>query len=234
MACAALALLAGSRPATAGPAYDQAMGTYYAALVSSARGSIDATNRHLLLLASRWDAASREARHDVPPALAQDPAWATALDKVTALVAKARERARQRDITGAHGDLEEIRDVLHEVRERHGVMVFDDYLTEYHEAVERVMGHAAGVNEIKLKPKDYDDILEDLRAADAAWKEITARAGAMGGSSAWAEASRVTAEALASTFKAVDARDGRAVAERLERLKANYFELLLAVSKARG
>jgi hypothetical protein len=216
-----------------GAAAARASAPYYAALVASARGSIDATNRQLLLLAARWDAAVREARTAGPPSLTQDPAWAAALDQATAMLAKAREFARARDIAGAHAELEEMRLVLHEVRERHGVWVLDDHLAEYHEMIERVAGHVSGRSEINLTPRDYEDVDEDLRGAQAAWAALEKAEGPLRGMPAWQEASRAASSALHDTARAVAAKDRAAVAQGTERLKNSYFDLLVAVSKAR-
>ena len=185
-------------PARAGDpgAAARASAPYYAALVASARGSIDATNRQLLLLAARWDAAVREARTAGPPALTRDPAWGAALDRATAMLARARERARTRDITGAHAELEEMRLMLHEIREHHGLWILDDHLAEYHETTERVAGHVSGRSEINLTPRDYQDVDEDLRAARAAWAGVEQSEGALRGLVEWQDASRATSSAL--------------------------------------
>lgn len=225
-------LAAGARQP--GDALARASAAYYAALVASARGSIDATNRQLLLLASRWDAAVREARTLAPPALAKDPAWSAALDEAASLLAKARERARLRDIARVHADLEEMRLLLHEVRERHGLWSLDDHLAEYHEAVERVKGHIAGPSEINFGARDYESIDEDLRAAHASWGEVQKTAGALRTHPAWQEASRAANAALQQVTKAVAARNREALASAGERLHDTYFELLSAIVKARS
>lgn len=233
---AAVTILAFSPTARAQPrsAAASASAPYYAALVASARGNIDGTNRQLLLLAARWDAAVRDAKASVPAALRQDPAWSAALDRATALLSRARERARARDVAGAHGDLEEMRLMLHEIRERHGLWFFDDHLAEYHEAVERVTGHVSGRSEINFTAKDYQDVDEDLRAAQASWAMIEKTAGAVGASAGWQAASRETAAALQQISRAVAAKDRDGVATGGERLKTSYLELLSAIAKARS
>ena len=231
-----VSLLLAAAVAAAQPrqALARASAAYYAALVASAHGSIDATNRQLLLLASRWDAALREARALTPPALAKDPSWTAALERAATLLAKARDRARVRDIAGAHGDLEEMRLILHEVRERHGLWAFDDHLAEYHEAVERVTGHISGPSEINFGPRDYADIDEDLRAAQASWAAIGKGAGALRHDPAWEEAARATAAALQQVSRALAAKDRDGLAKSAELLHDTYFDLLSAIVKARS
>jgi hypothetical protein len=227
------------RPAVAqhaevGPAASKASAPFYAALVASAHGNTDATNRQLLLLAARWDAAVREARTAAPAPLRQDPAWGAALDRATALLARARERARARDVTGAHSELEEIRLVLHEVRERHGVWTLDDRLAEYHEMVERVTGHVAGRSEINLTARDYQDVDEDLTGARSSWAHIDQLAAGLRDVPAWRTAAGETAAALQEAVRSVTARDRAALAQAVDRVKSSYFDLLSALSKIRG
>jgi hypothetical protein len=212
----------------------KASAPYYAALVASARGNIDATSRQLLLLSARWDAAVREARSAGPPELTRDPAWGAALDRATAMLAKARELARVRDIAGAHAELEEMRLVLHEIRERHGAWTFDDHLAEYHEMVERVSGHVSGRSEINFTQRDYQDVDEDLRGAQASWASVEKSVGAIGSVAAWQQAARETSSALQATARAIVAKDRAGVAIAAERLKSSYFDLLTAVAKARS
>ena len=204
-AVAGLALLAAAPAADSTQAIERAMGPYYAALVASSRGSIDATSRHLLVFASRWDVAKREARTSPPRAIGQDPAWPAVLDQVEAAIARAREMVRLHDVAGAHAELETIRLAIREIRARHAALTFDDHLTDYHEAVERLLGHVAGRNEIRLTAKDFAEAGEDLQAARAAWQAVQASAGSMAGQAAWSQASRDAATALEDARKAIAA-----------------------------
>jgi hypothetical protein len=83
-----------------------------------------------------------------------------------------RERCRKSDAAGAHAQLESIRLALREIDGRHNVLTVDDYLTDFHDSMQRLIGHVAGLNEIVLKPKDFDDIGEDYQAGQQAWKAI--------------------------------------------------------------
>jgi hypothetical protein len=230
-----VALIAVLPPAAAETgAAAKASAAYYAALVASAHGNIETTNRQLLLLAARWDAAVREARALEPAALRQDPAWGAALDRAAAMLARARRLARARDIAGAHAELEEIRLILHEIRERHGLWIFDDHLAEYHETTERVMGHVSGPSEINLTARDYQDIEEDLHGAETSWAKVEKAAGSLHTVPAWQAAARATTTALAELSRAAAGRDRAGVAHAAERIKNSYFDLLVAIAKARS
>ena len=71
--------------------------------------------------------------------------------------------------------------LLHEIREHHGFWILDDHLAEYHEMIERVAGHVSGRSEINLTPRDYQDVDEDLRGAQAAWAGVEQSEGALRG-----------------------------------------------------
>jgi len=95
---------------------------------------------------------------------------------------------RLRDVASAHAELETIRSSFRELRGRHNALTFDDHMTDYHEAIERMLGHVAGRNEIRLTDKDYADAEEDLRSAQAAWQIVQRSAGPMAGQPAWSAA----------------------------------------------
>jgi hypothetical protein len=212
---------------------ERAMGPYYAALVASARGNIDATSRNLLLFASRWDTAVREARSAPPKAIGRDPAWPTVLDEVTAAIGRARELVRMRDVASAHAELETIRSAFREIRGRHDALTFDDYLTDYHDAAERLLGHLAGRNEIRLTAKDYADAEEDLHAAQAAWQLVQTNAGTLARQAAWIASAKQADAALGDAARALTGRNATKAGLAAEQVKSSYYDLLLAVSKAR-
>jgi hypothetical protein len=215
-------------------AIERAMGPYYAALVSSARGNIDATSRQLLLFASRWETASREARTAPPRAIEQDPAWPAVLDEVNATIGRARDLVRARDVASVHAELESIRASFRELRARHHALTFDDHLTDYHESMERLLGHVAGRNEIRLTAKDFADADEDLGAAQSAWASVQASAGSLAAQPDWAAAARRASAALADAARALTAKNATAAGNAAEQVRSTYYDLLLAVSKARG
>jgi hypothetical protein len=233
---AALLVLAlgGTLSADSSQAIERSMAPYYAALVASARGNIDATSRHLLLFASRWEAAAREGRAAPPRSYGQDPSWPSLLDEVTATIGRAHELLRLRDVASVHAELESIRSAFRELRERYHVLTFDDHLTDYHEAIERMLGHVAGRNEIRLTAKDYADADEDLRAARGAWQLVQATAGSLSSQPGWASAAREASASLAEATRALASRNATAAGRAAEQVKSTYYDLLLAVSKLRG
>ncbi len=233
LTAAALLLCASVVSADSTQALERAFSPYYAALVSSARGNIDATSRHLLLFASRWETASWEARKSPPREIEQDPEWPALLDEVNAVIKRARELVRQRDVAGAHAELEAIRLAIRDMHARHHALTFDDHMTDYHDALERTIGHVAGRNEIRLTPRDFADVDEDLQAAKVAWQTVQATAGPLSKNPAWMAAARSASASLEEAQRAIAAKNTTAVGRAAERAKATYYDLLLAVSRAR-
>jgi len=209
---------------------EAAMGPYYAALVASARGNLDASERQLLLLASRWHVVERNAA-GAPPALANDPGWTAAVRTVTATIDRARGHLKQKDVASAHAELESIRHALHDVTERHNLLALDVHLTDFHEAIERLSGHVAGRNEIVLKAKDYEDLSEDLRTAETEWKAIEAAAAKLRSDARWRAAATTVTNALRNVDRAIAAKQAEEVARANESLKNGYFDLLIALSR---
>ena len=231
---AALLVCGGGLSADSTQTIERALGPYYAALVSSARGNTDATSRHLLLFASRWETASREVRKSPPREVDQDPQWPALLDNVSAVIARARELVRHQDIASAHAELETIRAAIRDIHARHNALTFDDHMTDYHEAMERMVGHAAGRNEIRLTPHDFADMEEDLQAGLTAWRAVQASAGPLAGDAGWKSAARAADTALDQARRALAAKNATAAGVAAERMRTTYYDLLMAVSKARG
>lgn len=86
-------------------------------------------------LAGRWG--------QTPPAhYAEDPAWRDSLAAVTRVAEKAQGEAAGGDLPAAHETLEQIRDLVAELRERNNRVTFSDRMNAYHEKMEQVLGKA--------------------------------------------------------------------------------------------
>ncbi len=232
----AMLLLAAIPLMAAGEAFDaayrSAMGSYYAALLASARRDADGTVRHVMLLKSRWEAVMRLSDTDAPPPLRADPGWRAALTRVAAQADRARQLVSKRDTAGAHAELEAIRGILHDARTKSGVRMFDDDLTEYHEAIERLSGLVGTRNEFRLKAEDFSVIKQQTERARRAWAAVEVAANSIRTQPAWKDASARTAAALAVLEKAVGAQDSAGAIRAVEQLHGHYFELLEALSGA--
>jgi hypothetical protein len=208
-----------------------AMGPYYGALLASSRGNVEATHRQILVFISRWDRAARQARTDSPPALRDDAAWAKAIDAAGNSLNRARDRAVARDVAGAHAELEAFRMPLREIRGRHNLLTLDDRVTDFHDAMERLVGRASGRNEIQLTPADFDALSAALAAAKTAWREVEMAAASepkLGND--WKPAASSIGAALDRMGDAIARRDGGATGGAAQVVRERYFELLQSLA----
>ena len=209
-------------------AVNAAMTPYYAALVASHRGDAESTQRHLVLLAAKWDLVAREAP---PPALASDPQWPAAVGRVKAIIERSRGFVHVRNLDKAHLELEGLRLVLREVRGRHNMLVLDDYVTDYHESVERIAVRASMQNEIVLADADFAEMTKDLDRARLLWAIVEREAGAVASAPGWTDAARRITAAQAALEKPLAAKDAARVTETAGHLRDAYHALLAVLAR---
>ena len=227
--------LAGARPAAGGSqGFDErcraAMAPYYAALLASARGDGEGTLRHLIVLRARW--TNVQEAGDLPAWARDTASGQPVLAAVSARIDAARRRATARDVIGAHSDLESIRALLRDSRARAGVRTFDDAVSDYHEALERLSGRAGLHHEISLNADDYAAIQDQAARAAAAWAEIASSPGRATKGGGWPALSQSTEHIMATLRAAASARDMDATQIAAEALKTRYFELLALLARS--
>ncbi|HEX6973414.1 MAG TPA: hypothetical protein VF147_03380 [Vicinamibacterales bacterium] len=226
----AIAVLAAAivRPAAAAATFDDqvraAMAPYYASLLTSARNDGEGTLRHIVALRARWSNVQQ---------VTDRPAWAKdVVDVVTTRIEAARTRTLARDVVGAHAQLESIRAMLRDARARAGLRTFDDAVTDFHEAMERLTGRAGLHNEIALNADDYAAIEAHVAKAAAAWAEMQATAGSAHATAAWPKIADATARDFSKLRAATTAKDMDATQVAAEELKARYFDLPAVLARS--
>lgn len=208
-----------------------AMPHYYAALVSSAHGDGEATLRHVVVLAARWREFARAAEPDRSSWPHEAVAGRPLTDAVTAIIESARAML-PRNPAGAHAELERVRVLLRDARARHSVRTFDDALTDYHEAMERLASHTGGRNEIALTSADFVAIRDQAERARVVWSEVESLVDPRIATSQWKDAASQTAGALKATADAAARHDVSAAQNGAESLKTGYFNLLSALARS--
>lgn len=223
-----LAIAAAPRPVAASTFDEQcraAMAPYYASLLTSGRNDADGTLRHLIVLRGRWATLQQ-----IPAS--ERPRWAQGVPElITSRIEAARARTVARNMVGAHAELESIRSLLRDARARAGIRTFDDALTDYHEAMERLTGRAGLHNEIALNADDYAAIQSHVARAAAVWTEMQASAGSANNARAWPRIVDATVQDLSRLRAATSAKDMAATQVAAEELKARYFELLAVLAR---
>lgn len=226
----AAGLLTGFAGPTSQARYEQAlraaMSPYYTALLVSARGDVDGTQRQVILFAARWAEAVSVARTDAPRPLAADPAWQKALDGVSAAIDRARQRAAKRDADGAHVELESIRLMLRDVRARHNVLTIDDRFSDFHEAMERLGSRVPPAHEFRLKPRDYEVLKEDLDHVKEHWQALLKASAEIGPMAGWDSAATGMEAALNDMATAIGRQNDDDARRAAEAMHGRYYELL--------
>ncbi len=210
-------------------AMNAAMAPYYAALIASERGDAESTQRNLAMLAARWDQVARE---EPPAALKADPEWRVALETGAAIITRCQALVRARNLAKLHLELEGLRLVLRQVRGQHDLLVLDDYLTDYHESMERVHVRASMQNEIVLADADYAEMTKDLSRAKSLWAIVERDAGTIASTPGWLDAARRLGAAHAELDHLLVRKDPAAIARAAGRLTDAYHDLLGALSRA--
>lgn len=86
--------------------------------------------------------SARYARNPTVP-YDRDPEFAATLAKVDEVLARSEAQIRARELSKAHETLEEVRDLLGDLRRRNGVVVFSDHMNAYHEQMETLVNDGA-------------------------------------------------------------------------------------------
>lgn len=120
---------------------------YRRALVASQRGDSESTYRSTMVLETRWNEFSRGFGEKLSSPYDQDPSWREAIAAIGTAVEEARRTAQQGRPGEVHALLEPVRRVLRDLRRRNGVDSFDDRLTDFHDAMERVRLRAGSAHE---------------------------------------------------------------------------------------
>lgn len=207
-----------------------AMTPYYGALVASAVGDAESTQRNLVLFAVRWKRVAG-GRATAPDPIANDPDWPAMVVKIDQYVARALELVRARSLHDAHREIEGIRLALRAMRVRHGLETLDDRLTAYHESMERLVARASLYNEIILADSDYAELSRDLARADMLWARVDAEAGAIGNDRDWTSAAARGTDTRRELARLIAARDDAAIMGAAGAMKAAYLDLLLVMAR---
>ena len=138
-----LALLSvGSLALAADPVTEAMQKTYvsYRVALFKTNNNAPEDSRQAVLQARQGWAAMREQYGANPPApYAGDAGFVSALAAVDKVYAKALEEIGRNQLTQAHDTLEEVRDILADLRRRNQVVVFSDHMNAYHAEMEHLL-----------------------------------------------------------------------------------------------
>jgi len=222
-------LFFGLPPAQAGDAATDAIqaayAPYRAALVRTNAKAQDESERAVADAMRAWRGVVERFGTAAPPPYDRDPKFAATLAEVSAVYAEADRLARARDLAGAHEVLERARDLLSDLRQRNGVVVFSDPMNEYHAEMEHTIADAPRLLDEpqgQLKLMARVGTLEYLAA-----RLRTLAPAALQADAEFTAAQRAVAESVAALRAAVLAGDRGAIERALGALKGPYGRMFL-------
>jgi len=104
-----------------------------------------------------------------------DTSWQSDFNKVGCRIDVANTFLEQKDAQSAHETLEGVRFILLDLRRRHQVDYYLDYLTKYHEAMEGLLAVVQGKTSETLTVSDLSTLRWRLSEAERQWAVVQAQ-----------------------------------------------------------
>lgn len=139
---AVVALLAATSVLAADAATDAMQGAYapYRVALFQTNGTSRAEAEKALQQARQaWARVIADYAAQPPVPYDRDAAFATSLAEVSTVYARASEQIASGQLGAAHEALEQVRDILSDLRRRNNVVIFSDQMNAYHAEMERIL-----------------------------------------------------------------------------------------------
>jgi len=161
-----------------------------------------------------------------PPApYDRDPEFAASLRKVDEVLDRSEAQIKARELAKGHQTLEEVRDLLGELRRRNGVVVFSDHMNAYHEQMEHLVDDGAAA---LAKPGGMMALAGQAAVLDYLAKRLKSEAPAALASDTEFKGLVDSVLASVNSLRAAIAReDEAAVREAIGRIKSPYSRLFV-------
>ena len=133
---------AASAALAADPVTDAMQKTYapYRVALFKTNNNAQEDSRQAVIQAHQgWTRIANEFGANPPAPYAGDPGFAASLAGVNKVYAKALEQIEQNHLVEAHETLEEVRDIMADMRRRNQVIVFSDHMNAYHAEMEHFL-----------------------------------------------------------------------------------------------
>ena len=222
-------LLFGLSPAHAGDAATDAIqaayAPYRAALVRTNAKAQDESERAVAEAMRAWRGVVERFGTAAPPPYDRDPRFAATLAEVGAVYAEADRLTRARELAKAHEVLEQVRDLLSDLRQRNGVVVYSDAMNEFHAEMEhavaegpRLLDEPQGALKLMARVGTLEYLAARLRTQAPA---------ALQGDADFTAALRAVTDSVAALRAAVLAGERGAIERALGALKGPYGRMFL-------
>lgn len=200
------------------PAYRTALFRTNSAEAAASEQAIAAAQRAWSGLRQRFEAAP-------PPPYDRDREFAKTLAEVDAVYALAATEVREGRLAQAHETLEQVRDLIGELRRRNGIVAYSDHVNAYHAQMEailkdgpRMLDGAGGLPALALQAGALDHLARRLDTEAGAG--LRAQPG-------FAESLQQVQDSTAALRRAVLAQDAAAARRAIAQLKPPFSRLFL-------
>ncbi len=240
LALVALILLAGIASADPATLFDDMVAfdrVYIPALAMTSQGKERPSLKAIAQLKEAWTTFQEAHSGDYP----DDPEWKRDFKAIDDRLFESTMFTSPDWTHLAHNALEPIRDRMREMRLRHDIDYYVDYLTAFHEPMETIVLAGKDKTTQTFTEDDLATIKKTIPQAEKLWAEVQAapfEAGRYGFSPAKAKqvADQVEkeAQALAALNKAVAAGDTAAIIQRAVAMKPNFAKLFMMFGDFEG
>lgn len=210
-------------PAT--DALQQAYAPYRAALFRTNGQDRGEAERALSQAMRAWQQVSERFATTPPWPYAADTRFAATLREVGQVYKEAEGLVKAGQLTQAHEVLERVRDLLAELRQRNGVVVFSDAMNEYHTAMEDLLKEGAA---IVARPQGAMQLMARVGVQEHLAQRLLDQAGvALQADAEFKTGLQAVRASVAALRAAVEAQDTAAVTKAIAGLKGPYSRLFL-------
>jgi hypothetical protein len=222
------ALLCGAAAHAADPATDAMLAAYvpYRAALFRTNSAAQAESERALADAQRaWQVVQQRFAAAPPVPYAGDAGFAATLQQVATVYTEADRLVRAGQLPQAHDALEQVRDLLADLRQRNGVVVFSDAMNDYHAEMEHVLGEGPKALQ---QSQGWMQLMARAGTLDYLAARLIQQAGtALKANAEFTQGQRAVAESVAALRAALLAQDAAAVQKALSGLKGPYSRLFL-------
>lgn len=173
----------------------------------------------------KWQAVRARFGERPPVPYEADAQFGRTLQAVADTLARAEGEIREQKLVPAHETLEAVRDLLAELRQRSGVVVFSDHMNAYHAAMEHVLTDGPA---LPGKPGGWMAMAAQVGVLEYLSQRLSSQApAALSADADFAAGVKAVAASVAALKSAVMAQDAAATREALGKLKPPYSRLFL-------
>jgi hypothetical protein len=220
--CLALSAIA------ADPATDAMQAAYapYRSALFRTNGKVQADAEQAIAQAQQaWKELMRRYGARPPVPYDRDGQFGATLNQVSAVYEQAAKEAAANELPKAHETLEQVRELMADLRRRNDVVVYSDTMNAYHAEMERLLGEGA---KLLLAPQGAMLLMAHVGTLDYLARRLRTEApAALARDPAFAARAQAVEASVAALRAAVLSGDAVAVREAIGRLKGPYSRMFL-------